>query len=104
MQRYAFKMFLNPGQSAEYKRRHDEIWPKLSALLTQVGIRNYSIFLDRETDTLFAYLERMVDHRMADLPDQPVMREWWDYMKDLMRTAPDSTPIAIELQEVFHLN
>ncbi|MEN9895048.1 MAG: hypothetical protein RIR97_900, partial [Pseudomonadota bacterium] len=29
MERYAFKMFLNPGMEAEYKRRHDAIWPEL---------------------------------------------------------------------------
>ena len=31
MQKYAFKMQLNPGMEAEYKRRHDEIWPELVA-------------------------------------------------------------------------
>jgi L-rhamnose mutarotase len=46
MQRKAFKMYLLPGHSAEYKKRHDEIWPELAELLRQVGILNYSIFLD----------------------------------------------------------
>ena len=27
----AFRMFRNPGCAAEYKRRHDAIWPELSA-------------------------------------------------------------------------
>lgn len=58
MQRYAFKMFLNPGEAHEYRRRHDAIWPELQALLGESGIRNYSIFLDPDTNTLFAYLER----------------------------------------------
>ena len=35
MQKYAFRMQLNPGMEAEYKRRHDEIWPELSALAGQ---------------------------------------------------------------------
>ena len=66
MQRYAFKMFLNPGQAHEYRRRHDAIWPELKALLGETGVRNYSIFLDPETNTLFAYLERPNDHGMDD--------------------------------------
>lgn len=102
MQRFAFKMFLNPGQEAAYRRRHDEIWPELSALLTQAGVSNYSIFLDTETNTLFAYLERSDGHRMDSLPDEPVMRRWWDYMSDIMRYE-NGVPVAVALPEMFHL-
>ena len=56
MQKYAFKMRLNPGMEAEYKRRHDEIWPELAALLKDAGISDYSIHLDRDTNTLFGVL------------------------------------------------
>ena len=103
MQRYAFRMFLNPGQEAEYKRRHDAIWPELSALLTAAGVSNYSIHLDRETNILFAYLERTDGHAMDDLPKHPVMRRWWDYMKDIMRCNPDGSPVAEPLAELFFM-
>lgn len=103
MQRHAFKMYLNPGQEAEYIRRHDEIWPELAKLLTRAGISNYSIHLDRETNTLFGYLERSDDHKMADLPNHLVMREWWAYMGDIMRTNPDGSPVAVDLTETFFL-
>ena len=104
MQRHAFKMFLNPGMKAEYKKRHDEIWPELSRLLSETGISNYSIHLDEDTNILFGYLERTDDHRMDDLPDHPVMKKWWAYMKDIMAYNPDGTPVAIALSEVFHLS
>lgn len=104
MQRYAFKMFLDPGRKDDYRRRHDEIWPELSALLTESGVSNYSIYLDEETDILFAYLERADDHRMDDLPAHPVMRRWWDHMKDVMRTHPDGRPVAVPLTPVFHMD
>ena len=104
MERYAFKMFLHDGQRDEYKKRHDEIWPDLAVLLRQAGISNYSIFLDDDTNTLFAYLERPKDHTMASLPDHPVMRRWWDYMKDLMQTDATGAPIARPIGEVFHLD
>jgi L-rhamnose mutarotase len=103
MQRYAFKMTLNPGMRDEYRRRHDAIWPELADLLREAGIANYSIHLDEETLTLFGYLERRDDHAMADLPSHPVMRRWWDYMADIMRTNPDGSPVAVPLVEVFHL-
>jgi len=96
-------MYLNPGQADEYKRRHDLIWPDLAQLLNETGIRNYSIFLDGETHTLFAYLERTDDHTMDDLPRHPVMRRWWDYMKDIMRSRPDGAPVVAPLPEMFHL-
>lgn len=101
MERVAFKMFLNPGQAEEYKRRHDAIWPELVELLHGAGVRNYSIFLDRETNTLFACLERLADNRMDRLAEQAVMRRWWDHMADIMRTER-GVPVAVELTEMFH--
>lgn len=46
--RIAFRMVLNPGQAAEYKKRHDEIWPELAKALRDAGISDYSIWLDPE--------------------------------------------------------
>ena len=100
--RYAFKMYLNPGMEAEYIRRHDAIWPDLSALLTAAGVSNYSIHLDRDTGVLFGYLERSEGHSMADLPRHPVMQKWWAYMGDIMRTNPDGSPVAVDLVETFY--
>jgi len=102
-QRYAFKMFLNPGCAEEYKRRHDAVWPELVALLKEAGISNYSIHLDAETNILFAYLERRDDHAMGELPRHDVMRRWWDHMKDIMAANPDGEPVATPLVEMFHL-
>ena len=103
MQRHAFKMHLNPGMEAEYTRRHDAIWPDLVLLLKDSGIANYSIHLDRETMTLFGYLERRDDHTMDDLPSHPVMKRWWAWMGDIMATNPDGSPVAIPLTETFFL-
>ena len=102
-ERHAFVMYLNPGQRDEYKRRHDAIWPELVALLKRHGISNYSIHLDPATDRLFAYLERQKGFDAGALSSDPVMRRWWDHMKDLMRTHPDGAPVADPLDEVFYL-
>ena len=103
MEKYAFKMRLNPGMAAEYKRRHDAIWPELVALLKEAGISDYSIHLDEETDILFGVLWRRADHGMDALPKHPVMRRWWEHMRDIMETKPDGEPVAAPLTPMFHM-
>lgn len=99
----AFRMQLKPGVQAEYERRHDEIWPELSDLLTEAGIYDYSIFLDASTDALFAVLRLRPDANRDALPSHPVMRRWWDYMADLMVVEPGNRPVEYPLRAVFHM-
>ncbi|MBD0276588.1 MAG: L-rhamnose mutarotase [Flavisolibacter sp.] len=103
MQRVAFKMKLFKGCEDEYKKRHDEIWNELKYLLKQAGIKDYSIFLDEETNSLFAYLTIDDAKQLDALPGEPVMKKWWAYMKDLMETNEDSSPVTTQLKEVFYL-
>jgi L-rhamnose mutarotase len=103
MEKYAFRMQLNPGMEAEYRRRHDAIWPELAALLKEAGIRDYSIHLDPQTGILFATLWRTEDHAMAYLPAHPVMQRWWAHMADVMATNPDGSPMVTPLIPMFHL-
>jgi L-rhamnose mutarotase len=104
MKRHAFKMKLKPGCEAEYRRRHDALWPALGQALRDAGISDYSIFLDPETLTLFAVQKLADGNTAADLPRLPIVRQWWDYMAPLMETLPDHTPAAGELIEVFHID
>jgi L-rhamnose mutarotase len=104
MEEIAFTMKLKPGMEAEYRRRHDEIWPELSDVLTKAGIRDYSIYLDRSTGTLFGVQKRLPGHTADDLPSRPVMQRWWLYMADLMETNPDSSPTVGPLERVFHMD
>ncbi len=104
MEKVAFKMKLDPGMEAEYRKRHDEIWPELVSLLKEAGIRDYSIHLDRETGFLFGVLWREDGHGMDDLPNHPVMKKWWAHMADIMATKPDNEPLVTPLETVFHLD
>ncbi|MBL0132781.1 MAG: L-rhamnose mutarotase [Chitinophagaceae bacterium] len=103
MKRIAFKMKLNPGCRDEYIRRHDTIWPELVTLLKETGIADYSIFLDEETLSLFGVLKVNDAVQMDKLPEQEVMKRWWAYMKDIMESNPDNSPVSIPLEEVFYL-
>lgn len=89
---------------AEYKKRHDEIWPELSRVLTEAGISDYSIYLDEETNTLFAFQKLSPNHTVDTLPAHPIVRKWWDFMADIMETNPDHSPTVKPLIEVFHMD
>jgi L-rhamnose mutarotase len=99
-----FRMNMNPGQAAEYKRRHDEIWPELSDALIAAGVIDYRIFLDPETNHLFAVLTRRKDHTLGELPKREIMKRWWAMMADIMETHPDNVPVQVDLTDVFHMS
>ncbi|QMU31528.1 L-rhamnose mutarotase [Adhaeribacter radiodurans] len=102
MQRVAFKMKLKPGFRAEYQKRHEAIWPELKQLLQSAGISDYSIFLDEETDTLYA-VQKLSGQSSQDLGSTAIVQKWWAYMADIMDTNPDNSPVSVPLKEVFYL-
>ena len=104
MVRKAFLMTLKPGHQDEYERRHNPIWAELQDELKKHGVHNYSIFLDRQTDRLFAYAEIESEQLWQQIAETEVCRRWWSYMKDLMLTNSDDSPVAVALDEVFHLD
>lgn len=104
MEQVAFRMRLRPGCAAEYKLRHDALWPELAQLLHEAGVRDYSIFLDEESLALFAVLRRPPDHRMDALPAHPVMQRWWAEMAGLMEVEPSLAPQVVALTPMFHLD
>lgn len=99
----AFKMQLFKGFEAEYKKRHAALWPELTALLKVSGVINYSIFLEESTNNLFAVMKVEDSNTLHDLPNHPVMKKWWLYMKDIMETNDDNSPASVFLQQVFYL-
>ena len=104
MVREGFKMFLNPGMAEEYEKRHNELWPEMKEMIHQYGGHNYSIFLDRETNVLYGYLEVEDEELWAKSADTPINRRWWDYMADIMETRADNSPVCVDFVPVFHLN
>ena len=104
MEKFAFRMRLNPGAAEDYKRRHDEIWPELAQLLRDAGISDYSIHLDEETHLLFGVLWRTDDHGMDALPQTEIMQRWWAHMADIMETEPDNKPVVVPLRAMFHMS
>ena len=104
MIRKAFVMEVNPDMHEEYERRHNPVWREMVEAMKAHGLHNYSIFLLPDTNQLFAYLEVEDEQRLSGLADTPACRKWWQYMKDLMPSNPDSSPISDDLREVFHMD
>ena len=103
MERLAFKMYLNEGQKEEYKKRHNALWPELHALLKNAGVSEYSIFLDEETSILFAFQKVSGEGGSQDLGQTEIVKKWWAFMADIMKTNPDNSPVSIPLEEVFYM-
>jgi len=104
MKRFGFKMKLKPGFKEVYRKRHAEIWPELKRLIKETGVSDYSIFLDEETNILFAYQKQIGGQSSQDLGSNPVVQKWWAYMADIMETNHDNSPVTIPLDEVFHMD
>ena len=96
-------MQLHKGFQEEYKRRHDQLWPELTDLLKKSGISEYSIFLNEKTNVLFGVMSVEDPALLEKLPEHPVMKKWWAFMRDIMDTNPDNSPASIPLKEVFYL-
>ena len=96
-------MQLHKGYEEEYKRRHDALWPELRELLKANGIHDYSIYLDERTHTLFGVMSVEDPASLDAMRVDPVMKKWWAYMRDIMDTNPDNSPVSIPLKEVFYL-
>ncbi len=103
MQRLAFKMTLNKGQKKAYIKRHNQIWPELQQLLKENGVSEYSIFLDEETNTLFAFQKVSGNGGSQNLENNEIVKKWWNFMADIMEVNSDNSPVSIPLEEVFYM-
>ncbi len=101
MHRLAFKMKLFPGCKDVYIQRHDALWPELKELFLNKGVNNFSIFLDEETNVLFAYVEVDDVRMLEELPNEFIQQKWWAFMKDIMETNADNSPFQVALAPVF---
>lgn len=104
IERYAWKAAIKPGMLAEYKRRHDNIWPEMKELLKSAGIRNYTIW--NTGLELFGYYEceKGVEFAAKTQAQSEIVERWNEYMKDVMTMELDpDTGAQPKLSQVFFL-
>lgn len=99
-----FKMKLYEGMAEEYERRHRALWPEMKDMIHEYGGKNYTIFFDRETNTLFESIELENEEKWDKSADTEICKKWWEYMADIMETNDDNSPVSISLKNVFHLD
>jgi L-rhamnose mutarotase len=102
--RKAFVMSVDARKEAEYERRHRPIWKELEETLKAHGVHNYSIFLDDRTRQLFGYAEIEDEARWEAIAGTAICKKWWGFMKDVMPSNADNSPVAAGLREVFHMD
>ena len=103
MIRKAFIMEVYPDMHEEYEKRHKEIWPEMVEELHNHGGSNYSIFLDKESNKLFGYVEIEDEEKWSRMASTSINQKWWGYMESVMKTNPDKSPVTVDLKEVFHM-
>ncbi|MBL8689399.1 MAG: L-rhamnose mutarotase [Rhodospirillaceae bacterium] len=100
----SFVLRLKPGMEAEYRRRHDALWPEMRELLLASGIVHYEIGLHSGTNMLFAFIVRRLDHTMDRIPDHPVGQRWRAHMADILETVEGIVPRVEPLERMFVLS
>ena len=100
----AFRMQLEDDCKEEYRKRHSELWPVVRKVLKENGVYDYSIYLDEDTGTLFAFQKITGEAGSQDLGSEEAIRKWWHYMAPLMEVNEDESPVSIPLEEMFHLD
>lgn len=104
MQRFCFTFEIRPGTEAEYKRRHDEIWPELVDVIRGSGVRNYSLF--RRGTQVIAYCECEPDVATAfgKIGAAEVNARWSAWFEDVIVSLTDEDGNLFVAEEVWHLD
>ena len=97
-------MKLYPKMEKEYEKRHNELWQEMKDMIHEYGGKNYTIFLDKETNTLFGYIEIEDEELWNKTAETEICKKWWKFMADIMETNSDNSPVTFDLKEAFHLN
>ena len=106
MQRVCFVLRVKPDRVAEYRARHNEVWPEMQDALRESGWSNYSIFVD-DGGLVVGYLETPdFDSARARMANTDVNARWQremaTFFDDLDGRAPDAA--MRPLPEAFHLD
>jgi L-rhamnose mutarotase len=99
--RRAYTIHLEPGALAEYRQKHDAIWPELVEEFRAQGIAQLTAF---EADpVIFYYAEVLHEDAFDRLFQTAVHDRWAAEFKDLIAFDPDGQVSAPFMPEIFHV-
>lgn len=96
-------MKIYDGFKEEYKKRHENLWSEMKDMIHEYGGRNYSIYLDEETNYLYGFIELEDENLWNKSTETEICKKWWNYMADIMETNEDNSPISVDLEAMFYL-
>jgi L-rhamnose mutarotase len=106
MKRVGFLLKVKPDKLAEYKERHQHVWPEMLEALRRTGWNNYSLFL-QDNGMLFGYFEAEESFQasLSGMEREAINQKWQESMAPFFESLtgrPDES--MLELEEVFHLD
>ena len=106
MERVCFLLQVRKERLAEYKRRHQAVWPEMLGALRETGWRNYSLFLS-DDGLLIGYLETPdFQSALEGMAAREVNERWQREMAPFFEQPESRRPDEglLRLEEVFHLD
>ena len=106
MKRIGFLLKVRPDKLAEYKARHQAVWPEMQAALRRHGWHNYSLFM-RPDGLVFGYFEtpESFEAAQAGMATEPINAQWQDFMAPFFQGGGDThaDEMMETLEPVFYL-
>ena len=100
MKRIGFLLKVRPDKLAEYKARHQAVWPEMQAALRRHGWHNYSLFM-RPDGLVFGYFEtpESLQAAQAGMALEAINDRWQDLMAPFFEGV--GTAHADQMMEVL---
>ena len=107
MQRYGIVIKVKPGSLEEYKRLHADPWPEVNKILSDHGIRNFSIY--ERDGYLFGYFEFLgsdIETAFKEMDNYPIYKEWLSLNDPLQEPLPTRKEGEwwSSMDEIYHLD
>ncbi|MDP8257328.1 MAG: L-rhamnose mutarotase [Candidatus Alcyoniella australis] len=107
MKRVGFILKVRQEMLAEYKQKHEQVWPEMLEALSRQGWHNYSLFM-HDDGLLFGYFEAQRDFQSAleGMASEEINARWQKTMAPFFEALDGRNPDQgmLELTEVFHLD
>lgn len=104
MTRVCFTSRVRPDRLAEYRLRHQQVWPEMLRALAETGHRDYRLFLT-DDGLLIGFVEcDDLDASLAQMALREVNDRWQASMAEFFPTSaarPDEE--FVQVPQVFHL-
>jgi len=101
MERFLWKGHVMPGKLDEYIRKHDEIWPEMTAMMREAGLRNYTIW--NNGSEVIGYYEYDGPEKKQRIyaQHQDVLSRWNAHMQGVMEMERDRDGNVLTYRQVF---